>query len=65
MRRQVLAAFLQGHPTMVPGKCIEESSSGYTEYFGSLEMHPKRRYKICTCSFILKELEVFRVKGIV
>ena len=32
---------------------------GYTEYFS------KRRCKIFICSFILKELEVFRVKGTV
>ena len=28
----------------------------YPEYF-SLEMHPKRQYKICICSVILGELE--------
>ena len=28
--------------------------------FGSLEMHIKRRYKICICSVILGELESFR-----
>ena len=31
----------------------------YPEYF-SLEMHPKRQYKICICSVILGELESFR-----
>ena len=28
--------------------------------FRSLEMHSKRRYKICICSVILGELESFR-----
>ena len=28
--------------------------------FRSLEVHSKRRYKICICSFLLGELEVFR-----
>ena len=33
---------------------------GYPEYLRSLEMHSKRRYKICICSAIPGELEYFR-----
>ena len=33
---------------------------GYPETFRSLEIHSKKRYKICICSVILGELEAFR-----
>ena len=40
----------QGHPTTVSIKST----------LRSLEMHFERRYKICTCQVILRELESFR-----
>ena len=41
-------------------KYIENTFKAIQSTFRSLEMHSKRRYKICICSVILGELESFR-----
>ena len=43
-----------------PPKCIENTFQAIQSTFRSLEMHSKRRYKICICSVILGQLESFR-----
>ena len=63
MRRQVLAAFHRGTQRWFLVNALKSLHRVILNTFGSLEMHSKRRYKICTCSFILGELEAFRNKG--
>ena len=50
----------QGHPTRVSTQIHLKHFLCYPEYFRSLEMNSKWRYKICICSVILGELESFR-----
>ena len=51
---------MRGTQRRLPPKCIETLFRLFRSTFRSLEMHSKRRYKICTCSVILGELEPFR-----
>ena len=44
----------------VPPKFIKNTIEAIQRTFRSLEMHSKRRYKICICSFVLGQLESFR-----
>ena len=55
----LLSQSKQGHPTTVPPKYIEKTFYAIQSNFRSVEMHSKRRYKICICSVILGELESF------
>ena len=52
---------IEMHPTTV-SSCIhwKHSSGSSWVLFRSLEMHSKRRYKICICSVILGELDSLR-----
>ena len=43
-----------------PPKYIENTFLAIQSRCGSIEMHSKRRYKICICSIILGERESFR-----
>ena len=48
-----------------PPKYIENTFLAIQSRCGSLEMHSKRRYKICICLVILEELESFlNYKGV-
>ena len=42
-----------------PPKYIENTFLAIQSRCGSIEMHSKRRYKICICLVILEELESF------
>ena len=44
-------------------KCIENTFQAIQSIFRSLEMHSRRRYKICICSVILGELESAKLTG--
>ena len=50
MRRQVLAAFYRSTQPWFPVNALKSLHRVILNTFGSLEMHSKRRYKICTCS---------------
>ena len=63
MRRQVLAAFYRGTQRWFLVNPLKSLYQVILNTFGSLAMHSKRLYKICTCSFIFGELEVFRNNG--
>ena len=43
-----------------PPQCIDNTFWAIQSTFGCLEMHSKRRYKICICSVILGERESLR-----
>ena len=49
-----------GNQRRVPPEYVENTFKAIQSTFRSLEMHSKRRYKICNCSFILGELNSFR-----
>ena len=51
---------LMGTQRWFPPKYIENTFQAIQSAFRYLEMHSKRRYKICICSVILGELESFR-----
>ena len=44
-----------------PPKCIENTFQATQSTCRSLEMHSKRRYKICTCSVILRGLVLLKI----
>ena len=50
----------RGTQRWFPPKCIENTFQAIQSTFRSLEMHSKRRYKICICSVVLGQLESFR-----
>ena len=66
LKRNIIKQFEQelttgrGTQRQLPPKYIETLFRLFRSTFRSLEMHSKRRYKICTCSVILGELEPFR-----
>ena len=49
----------RGTQRRFPPKYIENTFLAIQSRCGSLEMHSKRRYKICICLIILEELESF------
>ena len=46
--------------TRFPAKDVENTFQAIQSSFRTLEIHPKRRYKICICSVILGDFESFR-----
>ena len=56
----MLRALFGGTERRFPPKCIENTFKAIRSTFRSLEMHSKRRHKICICSVALKQLESFR-----
>ena len=55
----MLRAMFGGTERLFPPKCIENTFKAIRSTFRSLEMHSKRRYKICICSVVLGQLESF------
>ena len=53
----------QGHPTTVFLLNTLKTLFAIQSTFRYLEMHSKRRYKICICSVILGEFQTFRKGG--
>ena len=53
-------AIFRGTQPPFPPKYIKNTFKAIQSTFRSLVMHSKGRYKICTCSVILGELESFR-----
>ena len=51
---------IRGTQRRFPPKCIEHTFSPMQSTFKSLELHSTRRYKSCTCSVVLGQLESFR-----
>ena len=63
MHVEILWRFLaiyRGTQRRFPPKCIENTFQATQSTCRSLEMHSKRRYKICICSVVLGQLESFR-----
>ena len=56
----MLRAMFGGTERRFPPKCIENTFKAIRSTFRSLEMHSKRRYKICICSVVPGQLESFR-----
>ena len=56
----MLRAMFGGTERLFPPKCIENTFKAIRSTFRSLEMHSRRRYKICICSVVLGQLESFR-----
>ena len=56
----MLRALFGGTERRFPPKCIENTFKAIRSTFRSLEMHSKRRHKICICSVVLEQLESFR-----
>ena len=53
----------RGTQRRFPPKYIENTFLAIQSRCGSLEMHSKRRYKICICLVILEELESSKLQG--
>ena len=58
--KQNVTIIIRGTQWRFPLKCIENTFQAIQSTFSSLEMHSKRCYKICICSFVLGRLESFR-----
>ena len=60
--REIAKCYLRvkGTQRRFPPTYIENTFQAIQSTFRSLEMHSKRRYKICICSVILGQLESFR-----
>ena len=56
----MLRALFGGTERRFPPKCIENTFKAIRSTFRSLEMHSKRRHKICICSVALEQLESSR-----
>ena len=64
MHVEILWRFLaiyRGTQRRFPPKCIENTFQVTQSTCRSLEMHSKRRYKICTCSVILGGLVLLSI----
>ena len=64
MHVEILWRFLaiyRGTQRRFPPKCIENTFQATQSTCRSLEMHSKRRCKICTCSVILDNLSLFEI----
>ena len=58
--KQNVTIIIRGTQWRFPLKCIANTFQAIQSTFSSLEMHSKRCYKICICSFVLGRLESFR-----
>ena len=55
--KQNITIIIRGTQRRFPLKCIENTFQAIQSTFSSLEMHSKRCYKICICSFVLGRLD--------